>query len=159
MPLFSNKQEANLRSCIQMIEEVIEGLGHVVDDSRLETQDAMPAWRVQKGSAHVYIIISDHNGDNHLTVTAPVMHLEDVDDRVKLYGKLLELNAGEIKGAAFALKDDAIVITAERSTVDLDRSEVEDLVKRVEEYADFWDDRLVSVFGGRIAGLSASPVR
>jgi hypothetical protein len=157
--LFGNKQESNLRSCTKMIEEAIESLGHVAEASRLETKDNIPAWRVRKGSAHVYILIHQRDEKNYLRVTAPVMHLVATVDELKLYRRLLEVNAQEITGAAFALRDGDIVLTAERSTLDLDRSEVLDMIKRVEDYADHWDDLLVKEFGGRLAGLSAAPVK
>ncbi len=159
MALFSNKQESNLRSCIAMIEDVLGDLGHDVAASRLETKTPMPAWRIAAGSAFVYLMIYDEDGDNHLQVTAPVMHLEGPLDLPRLYQRLLELNAGEIKGAAFALKESVVVLVAERSTVDLDRSEVKDLVEHVCRYAEQWDKKLVAEFGGRMAGLSLSPVR
>ena len=50
MPRFPSKQESDLCSCIELVEDVIGALGYVLDDSRLETQDATPAWLMQKGS-------------------------------------------------------------------------------------------------------------
>ena len=67
-------------------------------------------------------------------------------DAVALVYKLLELNADGITGAAFGLRGEAVVLTAERSTRDLDKSEVLDLVKRVELYADKFDDELMQAF-------------
>ncbi len=157
MALFSNKQESNLRSCIQMVEDVIKTLGHDPDESRIETHDDMPAWRVQKGSAFVTVIIhSDGKGDeNQLQVSAAVVRLDTSVDRPRLFQRLLELNASSIKGAAFGLRDSEVVLVSERSTLDLDLSEVEDLVKKIEEYADHYDDALVAEFGGQIAGTTA----
>jgi hypothetical protein len=154
MALFSNKQESNLRSCIQMVEDVIKTLGHDPDESRIETHDDMPAWRVQKGSAFVTVIIrSDGKGDeNQLQVSAEVVRLDGKVDRAKLFQRLLELNATTVKGAAFGLAGNDVILVAERSTLDLDLSEVEDLVKKIEEYADHYDDALVGEFGGSIAG-------
>jgi hypothetical protein len=155
MALFSNKQESNLRSCIQMVEDVIKTLGHDPDESRIETQHGdTPAWRVQKGSAFVTVIIrSDGKGDeNQLQVSAEVIRLDGKVDRARLFQRLLELNATTVKGAAFALQGNDVILVAERSTLDLDLSEVEDLVKKIEAYADHYDDALVGEFGGIIAG-------
>ena len=66
-----------------------------------------------------------------------------------LYQHLLERNA-ELWGAAFALELDKVVLVAERSTLDLDRSEVADMIRRVTTYADDHDDTLVAKFGGRL---------
>jgi hypothetical protein len=155
MALFSNKQESNLRSCIQMVEDVITSLGHVPDDSRTETDGLMPAWKVCKGSAWVTVAIDgteDNDKSNHLQVQARVMILDDGVDRARLFGRLLELNATEIKGAAFALDGDTVLLVSERSTVDLDPSEVHDAIARIEDYADKWDDLLVREHGGKRAG-------
>jgi hypothetical protein len=158
MALFSNKQESNLRSCIQMVEDVIKTLGHDPDESRIETHDDMPAWRVQKGSAFVTVIIhSDGKSDeNQLQVSAELVRLDAKVDRLRLYQRLLELNATAVKGAAFGLQNDHVVLVSERSTLDLDLSEVEDLVKKIEVYADHYDDTLVAEFGGQLAGGAVS---
>ena len=154
MALFSNKQESNLRSCIQMVEDVIKTLGHDPDESRIETHDDMPAWRVQKGSAFVTIVIQgdDKAAENLLLVSAELVRLDAKVDRLKLFTRLLELNVSSIKGAAFGLRKDDVLLVAERSTLDLDRSEVEEVLKKIEEYADHYDDVLVAEFGGTIAG-------
>lgn len=149
MALFSNKRESNLRSCIQMVEDVIQSLGHAPDESRIETATAMPAWRVRKGSAWVQIaLLGENEEENHLQVSAKVIVPDSATDRVRLYQRLLELNATEIKGAAFALQGGAVLLISERSTLDLDPSEVHDAVGRLERYADHWDDLLVAEFGG-----------
>jgi len=135
MALFSNRQESNLRSCIGMIEDVIENLGHAPDQSRVETEDVWPAWRIQKGSAQVNIEIRGRGDDNVLRVSAPLLPLSGAKDPGKLCRRLLELNARDVTGAAFALDDGKVVVTAERSTVDLDRSEAMDIVRRVVDYA------------------------
>ena len=158
--LFSDPREANLRSCITMIEGVLTSLGHNPDDSRVAGKDTWPAWRVQKGTAYVFILMDGRGDENFLRIVAPVLQIVPAVDRAKLYQRLLELNHGEIYGSAFAIdkERDLVVLLAERTTTDLDRSEVLDLVKRVEEYADRYDDILVGEFGGRKAGPSSMPL-
>lgn len=159
-PLFSDAREANLRSCVSMVEDVLQTLGHSAEQSRVEGKDAAPAWKVRKGSASVYILVVARGEENLLRIVAPVLFLEDKMDRPRLFQRMLELNHSEVYGAAFALDNDAglVVLVSERLTVDLDRSEVLDLVKRVEEYADRYDDILVDEFGGKKAGPSSMPV-
>ena len=65
-----------------------------------------------------------------------------------LLRRLLELNAGELAGAAFGLRDDEVVLTADRSTAGLDQIEVEELIRCVADYADHYDDVLTKEFGG-----------
>jgi hypothetical protein len=149
MALFSNQQEANLRSCVQMVEQAISSLGHNPDDARLGTY----TWRVRKGSALVTVaVLIGENGENRLQVSADVIRIDAHVDRPRLFERLLELNFMAVKGAAFALRDSTVVLVSERSTIDLDLSEVDDLVSRVQEYADRYDDELASEYGGRIAG-------
>ena len=68
-------------------------------------------------------------------------------DLTSLYAHLLELNA-TLCGAAFATQGDYVLLVSERSTLDLDASEVLDLIRRVTTYADEHDDVLVARFGG-----------
>ena len=49
----------------------------------------------------------------------------------------------------FSLKGETIVLTAARSTVDLDPSEVKDIILQIGYYADVYDDELVNEFGGK----------
>jgi hypothetical protein len=55
-------------------------------------------------------------------------------------------------GNAFAVDRDRVLLVAERSTLDLDRSEILDLIKRVTVTADDHDDQLVAQFGGTLGG-------
>jgi hypothetical protein len=158
MVLFSNKQEANLRVCIQMVEDAITALGHVPDDSRIDSPDDLPAWRVQKGSAAVYVQLGISGESNVLRVTAPVLKMAPDVNEPRLFRRLLELNGSKVAGAAFGIRDDHVVLVAERTTIDLDPSEVMDIIKRVEDFADHYDDVLVDEFGGRRAGPSSAPI-
>jgi hypothetical protein len=62
--------------------------------------------------------------------------------------RLLTLNAADLTGAAFGLRGDEVVLTTDRSTVGLDAVEVEEMIRRVSEYADHYDDALTQEFGG-----------
>jgi hypothetical protein len=141
-----------------MIEDVLVALGHSLAQSRLASKDGSSSWRVKKGSAFVNVVLYTRKEENFLQVAAPVMHLDAKVNREKLFARLLELNGTAVYGTAFSLKGEEVILVAERSTVDLDRSEILDLVRRVEEYGDKYDDELVLEFGGRKAGLSAAPV-
>jgi hypothetical protein len=80
---------------------------------------------------------------------APVMRSTPESlTRPTLLKHLLELNAARLTGAAFGLRDDEVVVTADRSTAGLDPIEVEEMISRVAEYADHYDDALTAEFGG-----------
>lgn len=146
--LFDNERESNLASTVAMVEEVLRGLGHVVDQARVDSPDAERAWDVKKGSAEVAILIVDQDDFWQLRVVSAVMTVDDKVDLPKLYKRVLELNANDVVGAAFAVKGPHVILVSQRSTRDLDQSEVHDVIHRVQEYADEWDDKLVEEFGG-----------
>ncbi len=152
MSLFGNKQEANLRATIKMIEMVISELGLSPTETLLDWPGAVRGWGLKKGSAEVYITLrrSDETGENFIRVSAILLVLPpDPDARNRLYRHILEENAGRILGAAFGISADKVILVSERSTTDLDISEVRDMIRRVGHYADYYDDLLVSEFGGQ----------
>ncbi len=141
--LFANQREANLASTIALVEEIVAELGLPA------AKHAGHSWQLTKGSATATIALVDRTEFTHIRVSATVMTLDDSVDRAALYAHLLELNAG-LAGCAFATNGDRVVLVAERSTLDLDRSEVLELVRRVTTAADDHDDVLVARFGGAL---------
>ena len=147
MPLFDNSQESNFNAIASMVEAVLHGRGLNPVTSRIHSEDG-PAWGMQQGSAEVYIFLSSgEKGENFIQVVSPVMTPNDATFHA-LSVRLLELNAHELTGAAFGLREDEVVITADRSTTGLDRVELEEMIRRVAGYADYYDDILTVEYGG-----------
>ncbi len=148
--LFANQRETNLTSTIALIEEVLAELGYEPPETRrIELEGALQAWRIQKGSALATIQLIARPEFTHLRLTSIVMTLDDKVDRAALFTHLLELNVS-LCGNAFALDGNRVVLVGERSTLDLDRSELVDLIRRVTTNADHHDDLLVARFGGKL---------
>jgi hypothetical protein len=147
MALFANQRESNLQSTIALVEEVLAELGYPA--ARTTDANTAHAWQIAKGSATSRITLVDRAEFTHIRVCATVMTLDAKVDRAALFAHLLELNAG-LAGAAFASQGDHVLLLSERSTLDLDRSEVLDLIRRVMTSADDHDDVLVAGFGGSI---------
>ena len=149
MSLFGNRQEANLKSCEQMVESVLADRGLPADKCRIHSA-AGPAWGIAQGSAEVYIFLTaSTTGENFIQVVSPVMRPSDEAMAAPAFMKhLLALNANELTGAAFGLRDDEVVVTTDRSTTGLDRVEVEEMIRRVADYADRFDDDLTQRYGG-----------
>ena len=159
MVLFANKQEANLHVCVKLVEDAITALGHAPEKCRITGPEAdIPAWMVVKGAAHVFIGLGVQGSENILRVRAPVLHIVSGTDEIKLFRRLLELNAGVISGAAFGIQGSNVVLGVSRSTVDLDLSEVHDAIGRVLELTDQYEDVLCTEFGARPAGASTMPL-
>ena len=136
-----------------MIEDVIAARGHALSEARIPQAES-PAWWIRQGDVLLFVRLSARADHNYLRVYAPVLKLDDNSAKINetaLFRHLLEQNGAETMGAAFALEGGQIVLTAERTTQDLDRSEVEDLVTRVAEYANAHASDLVERFGGRRA--------
>lgn len=147
--LFANQRETNLASTIALVEAALADLGHPVPASRTKDGSALHAWKIPKGSSITKITLIHRTEFTHLRVCAIVMTLDPDMDRQSLFGHLLDLNAS-LCGVAFATAGDQVLLVAERSTLDLDRSEVLDLIRRVTTYADEHDDVLVARFGGHL---------
>ncbi len=148
-PLFANQREASLASTVALIEQALTELGHVPAATQLVDPGAAHAWRIVTGSAVTRVTVVHHSVFPHLRVSAVVMTLDAKVDRAALFAHLLGLNAS-LYGAAFATDGDHVLLVSERSTLDLDHSEVLDVIDRVTRYADEHDDALVARFGGRI---------
>jgi hypothetical protein len=149
--LFENHRAVNLASTVTMIEDMLIERGYFLNDCRADLPGTLRSWKVPKGSAVVRVSLIDRPDFAHLRVASAVFrHPPDVD-RVLLYQDLLQRNA-EICGAAFAVLGDQVVLVSERSTLDLDRSELADIFTRVQTYADDFDDVLVAAYGGELGG-------
>ncbi len=147
--LFANQRETNLASTVLLVEAALAELGHPAPGSRIKDAGALHAWQIPKGSAMTKVTLLNRSEFTHIRVSAIVMTLDDKVDRAALHAHLLELNA-TLCGAAFATAGDQVLLLGERSTLDLDRSEVLELIRRVTTYADDHDDVLVARFGGTL---------
>lgn len=142
-------RETNLASTLSLVEAALSELGHAANDSRLDDRTALHAWQIRKGSSVSKVALIHRAEFTHIRVQSVVMTLDAKVDRNALYAHLLELNA-TLCGAAFATDGDHVLLMTERSTLDLDRSEVLELIRRITTYADDHDDVLVARFGGMI---------
>lgn len=150
-PLFANQREANLASTVALVEDVLGELGHPAATARVTVSGALHAWRIASGTASATIALLDRAAFTHIRVTAIVLTLDHRIDRAALYAHLLHANA-RLCGAAFAIDGYRVLLVSERSTLDLDRSEVKALVRTVIDYADEHDEQLVANFGGELGG-------
>jgi len=147
--LFANQRETNLSSTLALVEDVLAELGHPAPGSRSSDPTALHAWRIPKGSAVTHVALIHRAEFTHLRVSAIVMTLDAKVDRPALFAHLLGLNT-TLCGTAFGSAGDQIVLVSERTTLDLDRSEVLDTIRRVTTCADEHDDVLVARFGGAL---------
>ena len=150
--LFANQRETNLASTFALVEAALIELGHPVPASRTEDRSALHAWQITKGSSVSRVALIHRSEFTHIRVVATVMTLDAKVDRLALFTHLLDLNTA-LCGVAFALDGNRVLLVGERSTLDLDRSEVLDLIRRVTTSADDHDDVLVARFGGTLGAI------
>jgi hypothetical protein len=141
--LFANQRETNLASTVLLVEEVLADRD-VVDACDLP--GALRAWRIGKDAT---VSLINRSEFTHVRVQAAVLTIDAGADRQALYAELLDHNAS-LCGAAFATVDDRVMLVSERSTLDLDKSEVEELIGRVLGYASQLGPALHRRFGGKI---------
>ena len=154
-PLFANQRETNLASTVALVEAALADLGHPAPGSRTSDPDALHAWQLPVGSSLTRVTVVQRADFTHIRVCATVMVATAPVDRAALHAHLLEQNRS-LCGAAFAAAGDQVLIVAEHSTLDLDRSEVLDLIGRITAYADQYDDELVAAFGGALWAAAGS---
>ena len=152
--LFANQRETNLSSILALVESVLGELGHPAPASRIVDAATLHAWRIPKGSAVTHVTIAPRAAFTHLRVCAVVMTLDAEVDRPALFTHLLAVNA-TLCGAAFAVTGDQVLLVSERSTLDLDRSEVLDTIRHITSTADDHDDQLVARYGGTLGDAAA----
>lgn len=151
MGLFGESAQSNFRRAQKLVEEVLAAFGVPSEKNRLDTKDGSTAWGLVRGSAEVMIVLNparDEKEDNYLRMVSPIVRLP-TENLLPFYRRLLELNAKKLFGIAFGIINEDIVLVAERGTRDLDRSEVEEMLRNIAAAADHYDDQLVKEFGGR----------
>lgn len=147
--IFSDTPAREYGRVVKFIEETLRELGHDPDGSRESAGEDQTRFRIQRGSAVVFIAVIRQARENILRLVAPILHGAGVTDHAALHRHLLELNLSALYQCAFAIDAAGdVVVTSDRVCRDLDRGEVKSLVDVLAYFADHYDDRLVEQFGG-----------
>ena len=138
----------NFEICRSLVELVITELGLDPVKNRKETVEPNRlAWKLRRGSAAVYIFLDARDDANYLQVVSPIMKY-DPSQELPLFRRVLELNADALFGVAFGIKGGNLLLSSDRTTEGIDRSEVKSMVSTVGSVADHFDDKLIAEFGG-----------
>jgi hypothetical protein len=155
--------EAEFKRARALVEEVVLGLGIDPKTALARDDSESVTWTVQRGSAPIVItlaaVAAAPAGDlrTYLRVVSPVLTLPAKEAAAAgepsayelLFRHLLELNAAGLANAAFGLVDQRVVAVSERPTEDLQKSEVDQMIRHLAAVADTYDNRLMARFGGR----------
>ena len=131
----------------ETVREILHRLGLDPDEHHVEESEGT-AWRIQRGSAVIYIHLFTHDDKGYLKVLAPLLIVPDTD-REALFEHLLSINMSLVS-CALALNGNTICVFSERSLDYLDKEEADEIIKRVAYYADDLDNKLADQFGGRL---------
>ena len=135
---------------IEGVEAVIGELGIDPSSARVECEGSETRFALRRGSALVLVAIhppAGRDAEGTLRIMAPVVASGGAEDRLAMYEHLLRLNATGLRGLAFGLLDDEIVLVIERGLLDLDASEIRAALGAIGEAADHYDDELADRFG------------
>lgn len=142
------KSSANTERAVGLVQAAIKKLGIDPEASRSERPGHV-AFALRRGSARILIAIhapTEERNEGRLRVVAPVVKLPDASRHLDLFRWLLQSNAAELVGAAFALSSNEVVVVSERSVTDLDASEVDAMIRNVGRVADTYDDQIAESF-------------
>jgi len=147
MTPIEERANTDVERAVALVEETIEALGIDPRSSRNEREGHI-AYALRRGSARILIAVHSPSGDlteGRIRVVAPVVVLPSAEQPA-LLRYLLEANATELVGAAFAISGQEVVVVTERSVGDLDASEVDTMIRTVGRVADRYDDQLSKTF-------------
>jgi hypothetical protein len=141
--------DQDVERAIELVEQSIRALGIDPGASRTEREGHV-AYALRRGSARILIAIHAPSGElpeGRLRVVAPVVHVPAPPKDTAMFRHLLEANATELVGAAFAISGKEVVVVSERAVSGLDASEVSAIIRNVGRIADRYDDELAKTYG------------
>jgi hypothetical protein len=127
------------------IETVISSLEYNDTAMVLKNEEGF-LWKFQYGSAEVFVQLTGETEEDLLTVWSVVLDLPSKDD-FKLMKKLLEMNWRETFETCFAIFNNQIVVSTQRTVQDLSPTEISRAITLVATIADDHDDALKAEFG------------
>ena len=102
-------------------------------------------WKFQYGSVEVFAHLTGETDDDLLTVWATVLKLP-AKDELGLMRRLLEMNWSGTFETCFSIKDDMVVVSAQRTVADMYPAEVSRIITLVANIADDNDEILQEEF-------------
>jgi hypothetical protein len=130
-----------------LVSSVIDELGGDSYDSRVDKN----AWSIVRNSADGLIVIFENSENaefSDIVATFDIMAVPQ-SNTLAFYRRLLELNERFYGKAAFCVTpDNTVSLRAGRAILDINHSEIVDLILRTAAHADSWIAPLVQEFGG-----------
>lgn len=147
-----------LQGAYQIVEECIQRLGVDPASCRGELEGQ---WNLQKGSAKVWIDVYHipREQRSYFQVMSPMMPVpSDANLRNELFAELLNYN-DHLFGVCFATKKNTVWLKVIREVSGLDADEAFNMITRIGNYSDYYDDKLIAKYGPRTDGGGVEPGR
>ena len=111
------------------------------DSAMVQKIDEGYIWKFQYGSVEIFVQLTGENDDDLLTVWSVVLSLP-VNNENQLMRQLLEMNWSDTFETCFAIMNEQVVVSTQRTIHDLSPSEVSRSITLVATIADQYDDSL-----------------
>lgn len=129
----------------EVIETVISSLEQNESAMVSHSEDAF-LWKFQYGSVEVFVQLNGEREEDLLIVWATLLNLP-AKDEPGLMRKLLEMNWSDTFEACFAIVEDRVVVSCQRTVAELSPGEISRAITLVANVADDNDDALKEQFG------------
>ena len=130
----------------EVIETVISSLDQN-NTAMVNHTDEGSLWKFQYGSVEVYVQLTGESDDDLLTVWSSLLKLP-AKDEPGLMRRVLEMNWSGTFETCFSIKDNRIMVSAQRTVADMYPGEISRLITLVANIADDNDELLKEEFGG-----------
>jgi hypothetical protein len=129
---------------VEVIETVISSLQQ--DQSAMVSHtDGAYLWKFKYGSVEVFVQLPGTSDEDTLTVWSPILKLP-VQNEAQLLRKLMEMNWTSTFESRFAIVDNQVVVSAQRTLAELSPAEVSRNITIVATIADDNDEALQAEF-------------
>lgn len=129
-----------------MVVQLLNSFNMAPADHLVSENPGRMVYGLTRGSAKLYVIISYDDQGAWVQVISPILGLPPEGKRLACYEELLKLNAGSLVNCALGIEGEKICISSDRSTKDIQVSELQDMVLCVSKFADDLDNRLSEEF-------------
>lgn len=116
------------------------------DSAMVQKNDDGYLWKFQYGTVEVFVQLTGESDEDVFTVWAVVLPLP-AKNETELMTLLLEMNWRSTFEASFAIFNNQIVLSTQRTVNDLSASEVSRAITLVATLADQYDEQLQSKYG------------
>lgn len=129
----------------EVIETVISSLDQD-NTAMVNHTDQGSLWKFQYGSVEVFVQLTGESDDDLLTVWSSLLKLP-ANDEQGLMRRILEMNWSGTFETCFSIKDNQVMVSAQRTVADMYPGEISRLVTLVANIADDNDELLKEEFG------------